>query len=747
MNWIFTTLQWYVMLLSVGLLVLPLTRFIFHKFSLDFGYSFAKVVGLLLLTYIMFVIGVLHILPFNFFSLAGILIVLGILNIALVRRFFMATRPSSQQIKFWIGEEVLFVAALFFWTFVRGQEPSIHGLEKFMDFGFMNSILRTKFFPPLDMWLSADPQTPNGYFINYYYFGHLTGAILIKLSTIAPEAGYNLILATIFALGITQTFSFVSNLAYTHLETLKNFAHSAAEKGIAIFFGALGAFVLNLGGNLHTIYLFTSGYPNESPVPFWQILGGYHPEKYWYPNATRFIPFTIHEFPSYSYVVADLHGHVFDIPYVLLTLALLFLFFTTFFKKETTHIVTKIQKSKVKNQKENSKFNILNSSYYLLYAILFGFLCAVHYMTNAFDGPIYILLVSIILFLVFRLSQRFIFSIATLLISFVLFSLPFTVHYQSFVTKIGVNCSPEFLTNMGHLGPFLFEKGNCQSSAPWMLFILWGFFWITGLLFIGTLVLEKLKKAKLTTVEVTDIFVTILFMFSTFLIIVPEFFYAKDIYPAHFRANTMFKLGYQAFMMMSIAAMYTLLRIKTAEISVAWKVFLKAIYIFFLFFVVIYPFYATPSYYGREGKQPELDGLRWMETQFPENREVIRYFNENVEGQPVILEAQGDSYTDFDQISAYTGLPTVAGWWVHEWLWRGSSDVVGKRIPDIVNIYESTNYEETKTLLKKYHVQYIIISNLEKQKYTKLNKEKLLSMGKVVFQSPNGTAQVIKISD
>ena len=94
------------------------------------------------------------------------------------------------------------------------------------------------------------------------------------------------------------------------------------------------------------IYLFTKGYPNEQPVPFWGIFQNWGEiqktmetnhvwlvdalvlnSKYWYPNATRFIPFTIHEFPSYSYVVADLHGHVFDIPFVLLTLALLFILF------------------------------------------------------------------------------------------------------------------------------------------------------------------------------------------------------------------------------------------------------------------------------------------------------------------------------------------------------------------------------------------------------------------------------------
>ena len=40
----------------------------------------------------------------------------------------------------------------------------------------------------------------------------------------------------------------------------------------AIVFGLIGAYLVNLGGNLHTIYLFTKGYPNETPIPFWKII-------------------------------------------------------------------------------------------------------------------------------------------------------------------------------------------------------------------------------------------------------------------------------------------------------------------------------------------------------------------------------------------------------------------------------------------------------------------------------------------
>ena len=203
MNWIFTTLQWYFPIFILGIIFFPLTKKIFGKFFPDYGYAFAKILAVLFLTYSIFVLGLLKILPFTqisiFFLIAGALV----MNVFISRRDKQKlTDYTAQSLYLMFVEELLFLGALFFWTYIRGQEPSIRGLEKFMDFGFINSILRTTHFPPLDMWLSADPANPKGYFINYYYFGHLTGAFLIKLTNVKPTMGYNLILSTFFALCI-----------------------------------------------------------------------------------------------------------------------------------------------------------------------------------------------------------------------------------------------------------------------------------------------------------------------------------------------------------------------------------------------------------------------------------------------------------------------------------------------------------------------------------------------------------------
>ena len=621
---------------------------------------------------------------------------------------------------------VLFITAFFFWVFVRSQEPSIHSLEKFMDFGFINSILRSRHFPPLDMWYSADNINPKGYPINYYYFGHLTGAVLIRLTNIKSAIGYNLILASIFALGITAVFSMVFNLIFFSNRLIAQKIKKGLFLGKLVFISLLGGFITNLGGNFHTIYLFTKGYPNDNPVPFWQILSWFNPTSYWYPNATRFIPYTIHEFPSYSYVVADLHGHVFDIPFVLLTLLILFRFFLVF----------KEEKNSIK--KTNWLLLVINT-------LFIGLMIAINYMTNAFDGPIYFLLTIILFFSIFGITKKFVYLLFIVLYSFLFFSLPFSFRFKPFVGGIGVNCAPSFLVNIGYLKPFLFEKGNCQISPLWMLFTLWGFFWLSFLIFLFLEDRKKIFTKEINFLPKISDFILVLFSFGTFLILIPEFFYIKDIYPAHFRANTMFKMGYQAFIMMSIASTLVFYQISNIKLS-KLKIFLKTIFSLMLFFVLIYPFFAIPSYYGDLRKKPQVDGSSWLKDFYPQDKEIIDYLNEKASGQPVILEAQGDSYTDYERISAFTGLPTVAGWWVHQWLWRGSADVVGKRIPDIVEIYEGKDLEKTKNLLEKYHIKYIIVSQLERQKYPNLNEEKFSALGKKIFESSNKLGALYQVN-
>ncbi len=745
--------EWWFVLLAVGLGFFPLAWLIFHEFF-DGGYAFSKIIGVVLLSYTFLFLGVVRLLPFTSVAVPGVFLLLSIGTLFLARRFsdLSVKRLRPYLFKF-LFEELLFFFALLGWAYVRSFAPDIHGLEKYMDFGFINSILRSTYFPPKDMWLA--PFT-----INYYYFGHLMTALLTKLSGIPSFVTFNLMIATLFALSVIECFSLGATL---FMPVIKAYQKSKIGLGLA---GLLSFLLVTLSGNLHVLYAFFLPYPNDNPVPPWKLHFAplSFPNGYWYPNATRFIYHTIHEFPAYSWVVSDLHGHVLDIPIVLTALALIYL------------LLVHSLRSKARLHTLTFPFHVslrFEDSFPYPLLLFISFFLAVMYMTNAWDGFIYFLLTALVIFAVtlykttggplfpriFAAVGKAFLPAVIVGVGLICFSLPFSLffHVDQITHGIGVICAPAGLTAIGKIGPFLFEPNHCQRSPWWQLLILYGFFYFFVVSFLAFL--SRTRK-----LLAPDIFVLLLMLLATLLILIPEFFYVKDIYPTYYRANTMFKLVFQSFIMLSLASAYTVMRIVTTAGRIK-KRFLPL----FGFFVIItfillvavfsYPYFAVSSYYGDLAHSHGLNGIRYLETTYPDDYKGILWLNAHVSGQPVILEAQGDSYTDFARVSANTGLPTVLGWTVHEWLWRGSYGLpegqtanAGKiynvpepRIPEVQNLYETSNLVLTKMLLTKYHIRYVFVGTLEYQKYPLLHDKKFAKFGRVVFES--GTTKIYKITN
>ena len=663
---------WWLLLFSLGIFSLPITLSLFNKFW-DKGYLFAKIITLLFGSYFIWLLASLKLTPFSQKNSWGIFIFLGIINLIIFKKkYFVKLQDLINNYgKIWVYEEALFFFCLLFWSLIRGFQPNINGLEKYMDYGFINSILRSKFFPPKDMWMSGET-------INYYYFGHLVSAVLTKLSGFDSTVTYNLMIATIFALCFTAVFSLASNLV----------SLSTNKKKLIILGGLISTFLLSLGGNLQL---------------FWHFFKNKTFTGYWYPDATRFIiekfgaaDNTIHEFPIYSFVVADLHGHLSDVPFVLLFLALLLVFFIESKKTPTLYTIR--------------------------YTLLPAFVLAVMFMTNAWDFPIYFLILGAVL--LWRNWKRYGLKIETLfrtatagiccLFFFFLFSLPFHLNFEN-IAK-GIN--------------FVDFR-----SPVWMLFFLWGFPLFMTINFLGFFIKQKRKKV--------DYFIVIFLLTSWFLILVPEIIYVKDIYiHSYQRANTIFKLTYQSFVMFALCSGYIIIRIATSIKKKLIKNLFVICYLLFVILLLSYPYFAVTSYYGLK-KYQGLDGLKYLQTSYSDDYQVILWIKEEIFGQPVILEAVGESYTDFARISSNTGIPTVLGWPVHEWLWRGSYDEPGKRREDIRKIYELENMEETESLLKKYDVDYVFLGALEKKEYKNLSEEKFNQLGEMVFQE--GETRIYKI--
>src|SRR5258706_5836921 len=506
-------LQWWGTVFLVGAAAYPLTRRLFKDWY-DEGYLFAKAVGMAVITYLVYFGGVTHLVPFTQAAVWGALGVVFVGGIGLMYERDRGDKGDRgnkiQKALILFLEELFFCIALLFWSWVKAHEPSIHGLEKFMDFGFTQSILDSRFFPAPDMWYA-------GLSINYYYFGHTVMAVLTRLSGIPLAQTFNLMLTTIFAFTLTMSFSIGLQLLRFGKRTLTSIGQICG--------GLLTAFLVTLAGNMQTIYAFTRGYTGDAVVPFWTIAWNIQefwqklPEglnRYWYANATRFIPYTIHEFPSYSFVVSDVHGHVLSIPFVLLAIALLIGLFGTSISSSKNH------ESRITNH------DWIRIGFY-------GFLCGVLLMTNALDGPIYFGLFAIIYIVVHaKQSWKTIgLGIGVAGVATAVTSIPFLAHFKSFVTGVAVNCPPAIIANT-HIGPLMFEGvEKCQHSPLWMWWLLWGFFVYCGLFLLLPLAKTRQMNSKIDQWEMV---LGICFVFSVILLIFPEFLYFKDIYPMHFRS-------------------------------------------------------------------------------------------------------------------------------------------------------------------------------------------------------------------
>ncbi|HWQ29610.1 MAG TPA: DUF2298 domain-containing protein, partial [Negativicutes bacterium] len=667
-------IKWWLYILLLGLLFLPVTQKYFLGFF-DGGFGFSKVAGILVLSWSSWLLASLGVS-----GMSGMDIFIPILFFLPIVYFACRNSDIFHMLREYgpimAIEEFIFLALLVFWSYVRGLQPDIYGLEKFMDFGFVNAILRADSMPPMDIWFA-------GRGINYYYFGHYICAWLTRLTGMDSAYTYNLMIATLFALSFLLTFSLAANL----LHLLKRYSIKRL-----VLAGLIAGSLLAFGGNLHS---FVYGYG----IPVYHKVTNTAQEvpKYFYPDSTRYIGYnprtddkTIHEFPSYSFVVSDLHGHVSDIPVVLTFMALIIGCFAP--------------------GEETGRFGPDR-------AVFLGLLLSVIYMTNTWDYPIYITVLAIVMLyrnisLNYRLSltediseskRRATPVLKTLVIilSIVglsqLLALPYSLNFDGISSGVG----------LVHYRTPLYQ-----------LAILWGYQLLLVLafgvfLYCKTSVRLKIHKpASLLEVlscdiTVPDMLCLILCCCGLGLLMMPEVVFVSDIYyNGYHRANTMFKLTYQAFIMFCVAAGYIIVRIpSSANGRMRRRLLAVILAVIYLLPMSFFPM-ALKGYYTsiKPSNYKGLYGLQFLRAKYPEDHSIIEWLNANVEGQPTILEANGESYSDYCRISMATGLPTIQGWYVHEWLWRNDRNEPAGRGEEVKIVYESRDMENTLNIIRKYNV-------------------------------------------
>ncbi|MCA9999025.1 MAG: hypothetical protein KDE56_24850, partial [Anaerolineales bacterium] len=247
---IFAAVRWWVVLMFIGLLAAPLAHTLFQPLA-DRGYAFSKMLGLLVASYLFWILGSLGFVGNNGGGILLALLLLAVLSGWAVQRTGWAAlrdwaRANRRQI--WLTE-ILFTAVFLLWVFVRAQNPAIAATEKPMEFAFLNAVGRSPAFPPLDPWLS-------GFSISYYYFGYVMTSLLARLALVPEAMAFNLGLAWLVAGTAVGAFGLVYNLVMSYGQYLKQRAYR-----LALALGLMAALALPIGGNLQIILeeLHTNG--------------------------------------------------------------------------------------------------------------------------------------------------------------------------------------------------------------------------------------------------------------------------------------------------------------------------------------------------------------------------------------------------------------------------------------------------------------------------------------------------------
>jgi len=674
-------LMWYLLFFVFGVIGLPITSMVFKNWQ-DKGYAFSKYIGLFVVGMFWWLLSSIKILPFT--PVVGLVLIL----IAFAGSLYWLYRTKFKITKYMLVEEAIFLLLLTVWTLIRSTNPRAEGTEKMMNLAFMNSINRTEYFPPMDMWMS---QSGN---INYYYLGHYFFVLVGKVGSIAMSYVYNYALVTIIAQTFIGLFSIFIELFRKGKEWIK------------LTFAIFGATWICFAGNLHLAYTWFAAYFQGKEF------------TYFFPDSTRIIEYTINEYPAYSIVLGDVHGHYIALPFLVIVLAL-----------------GMVALKKKIGTKSKLKFNMIISP---LIVALYGI--------NSWDMITAVFVFTLIhIYQVMNLNEvletkikHFVLAQLSLLIPGIVLMLPYIINYSPAV-------GPEGGFPLG-IVPFRTKS----APLPWMQF--WFQFLIAPVLFALAI------KLKVVSEKAMKVYPLILTFAAVCLIVGVEFFFIKDIFnksnPPYFRTNTVFKFYYHAWVIFGIAAVsfiYSILHgesksvvegAKKAKIEVTKRVkffktatFTVATAIFVLTFSYI--FVAIGDFYPLSKKEMvrTMNGIDFISKDYPSDYSAIAWLNSNVSGQPVILEEVGEAYTYSSRVSTATGLPTVIGWPTHEWQWRGSSEEPFSRKNEVDAFYNGTSDVDTdKEFLNKYEIEYIYVGNKERESYPQLDIERIKQYGDVVYE-------------
>ena len=225
---------------------------------------------------------------------------------------------------------------------------------------------------------------------------------------------------------------------------------------------------------------------------------------------------------------------------------------------------------------------------------------------------------------------------------------------------------------------------------------------------------------------------------AMFYIFFAEHFYALDFFAT--RMNTVFKLYYQAWIILSVVGgygVYHWLRVHPRLVGKA-QIWSSAGAVLVALLMAVSCYYAVAASVTKTSEtstRVTFDGLAFMESRSPDRLDAINWISSNLGSDSVLVESVGGGYSEYGRYSGFSGVRGVLGWTGHERQWRGGDVGWSEREGDVRRIYESSDTAVVRTLIAQYGVTHVVVSDLEREKYTEIDATKFALIGSLAYSN------------
>ncbi len=564
--------------------------------------------------------------------------------VALSIRFLWTQGKLTRLIRI---EGMIFWVVFAFFLLCRAHNPAIFWGERPMDFSLLNAMTRTLSYPPVDPWFAGD-------ILRYHGWGQFFMAFLGKSVCIPPAHLYNMATALVPALTAELLFWIVRYISGRTWPAI-----------LAV------VFVL-LAGNLSVFH-------------FQPWKGGLTFGDFW--DASRVVPGSINEFPFWTSLFGDLHGHYIGMIFSLLFLACLFLF---------------LREKKLYTWK-----------WAAVAGLSFSALC----LANPWALPVYSFVAVVLLMTKeFVKTAKFvsIAFLAGLVVGYPFWYLPVGNTTMSFSPE-PVNCINFLMIFGGFLAVLaVWLQGFLDKSYRVLLYISFSIaiLYLFPYAMTVSLILLAPLLAYLWRLDLDDkVVLPALLIFCALIILI-----GCDLFTLSDRMNTIFKYYFETWILFSIAIPVILsfrVTSKHHKVMIDMATFVIVMCMLTTSAFTFMAWWQNPKV---ESDGFTLNGLHYLLESDPDEAKAVAFFN-GLQGQPVIVEAFGPSYGAFARISSFTGLPTVIGWEYHVFQHGHSMKEIKKREDDVKNLYTTKDPSVILGILKSYGIRYVYLGGLERKTY------------------------------